>query len=75
MELSSGCTKKNVDLAVLSEWKSRILYEVRAKIGSLKTSFCHRKNKVLDDVEVIVLGQGEVEPALGLHDLSLADVA
>ena len=40
-------------MAVLSEWKSRILYEVRTKIDTLKTSSCHRKKKVLDDMEVI----------------------
>lgn len=47
------CSKETVDDVVLSEWKNRLLYEVRVKIESLKKmSHGSKSRKVLNDKKV-----------------------
>ena len=46
------CTKEKVDTVVLSEWRCRLLYEIRVKIHSLKHRHFEVPKKVLDDNKV-----------------------
>jgi hypothetical protein len=44
------CKKEQVDPRVLSEWKNRLLHEVKIKIESLRNNYSHTPpKKVLDD--------------------------
>ena len=48
----SWCDKQKMDVRVLTEWKSRLLMEVKCKIQVLKKRHYRRSNKILDDDEV-----------------------
>ncbi len=51
--VKTWCNKESVDVRVLSEWKNRLLLEVRSKITSLRRQrYYPKRNKVLDNEEV-----------------------
>ena len=45
----SWCQNQNMDVCVLTEWKSRLLMAVRSKIRVLKKHHRRQSNKILDD--------------------------
>jgi len=48
----SWCAKQEMDICVLTEWKSRLLMEVKTKIKVLKKKYRRTPIKVLDDILV-----------------------
>ena len=50
--IKKWCDKEKVDTRILSEWKNRLLFEVKSKIKSLRKHRFRQRRNTLDDNDV-----------------------